>query len=456
MRLQHLILASLLVAGAPAWAQSASSAQSLPPLPDLSRVIDVDPLVGAAQEAISVKDWGRLEQITRRLTELRPHNGNFALEHAASIALQGDRTRAYDLLLRLNETGWGFDLADDPRFDKIKGTEVWDFIAERSAQVLTPQGQGAVALSLPADDLMLEALTFDPTRKEFLLGAVRQPTIFRLADGGKLEPLIKGDADNHLWGVYDMAVDAKRDRLWVATMASAMTDDIAGQDYGRAAVLAFKLSDGSFVSRHQPPADGRNYLFPALAIAPDGAVFVADSLNRSVWKVEGEALRLVAENPRLSRVRGLTVSSDGEVLYFADYNGGLFGVELATGTPFVVGVAKGVSLSGIESLYTFGKRLVAVQNAMTPPRIVLLDLSPDGRNVARTLVVDSGQAQFTGLTRGVVVGDAFNVIANTQRGKYTPLGRLAQGLELEPLKIWRATLDAPLEAPRAPLIAPGG
>ena len=71
MRLQHLILASLLVAGAPAWAQSASSAQSLPPLPDLSRVIDVDPLVGAAQEAISVKDWGRLEQITRRLTELR-------------------------------------------------------------------------------------------------------------------------------------------------------------------------------------------------------------------------------------------------------------------------------------------------------------------------------------------------------------------------------------------------
>lgn len=93
-----------------AFAQSPEDApapQALPPLPDLSTVTDVDALTLAAREAIAAKDWPRHRALMARLVELRPHNGYFALEHAASFALEGDKSGAYDALLKLHATGWG-------------------------------------------------------------------------------------------------------------------------------------------------------------------------------------------------------------------------------------------------------------------------------------------------------------------------------------------------------------
>lgn len=277
-----------------AFAQSPEDApapQALPPLPDLSTVTDVDALTLAAREAIAAKDWPRHRALMARLVELRPHNGYFALEHAASFALEGDKSGAYDALLKLHATGWGFRLAEDPRFEKVRGTEAWDYIVGQFEENLKPRGRGSVAMELPADDLMVEALAWDPKRKRFLVGTVRRAGIFLAGTDGRLEPFIRGDDGNQLWGVYDLAVDAERDRLWVATMASAMTEDIDGADFGRAAVLAFELSTGKLVSRHEPPRDGRAYFFPALALSPDGKVFAADSLNRTVWRVgEGDSV----------------------------------------------------------------------------------------------------------------------------------------------------------------------
>jgi hypothetical protein len=435
--------------------ERAPSAEALPPLPDLSTVTDIEALSLAAREAISVQDWPRYRTLTARLMELRPHNGYFALDHAAGFALEGDKSSTYDALLKLHATGWGFKLKDDPRFEKVRGTEAWDYIVAQLEENLKPRGHGRVTRTLPADDLMIEALAWDPKRKQFLVGTVRRAGIHLLGADGKLEPFIVGNDGNQLWGVYDLAVDAERDRLWVATMASPMTEELDGADYGRAAVLAFELSSGKLVSRHEPPRDGRAYLFPALALSPDGKVFAADSLNRTIWRVEGGGLRAVVENPRLTRVRALAVSRDGKYLYFADYATGLFGVELASGKPFAVGFTRNTSLFGIESLYAIPGGLVAVQNAMSPPRVVTLQMTPDGRNVARLLVVDAAQPEFTGLTRGTLVGDELHLIANTQRGKYTPLGRLADGAKLEPIKIWTSDLKKPLAPPPLPMTIGG-
>lgn len=459
MRLRHLLLAAgLSLAASHAIAQTtdgSTPAQALPPLPDLSTVLDVDGLTLAAREAFGAKDWPRYRQITARLMELRPHNGYFALEHAASFALEGDKSGAYDALLKLHATGWGFDLAEDPRFEKVRGTEAWDFIVGQFQENAKPRGHGRVTQTLPADDLMIEALAWDPKRKQFLAGSVRKAAVHLVGEDGKLSPFIHGDDGNQLWGVYDLAVDAERDRLWVATMASAMTEGLDGADYGRAAVLAFELSSGKLVSRHEPPRDGRTYYFPALALSPDGKVFAADSLNRTIWRVESSGLRPVVENPRLTRVRALAVSRDGKHLYFADYATGLFGVEIASGKPFAVGYTRSTSLFGIESLYAIPGGLVAVQNAMSPVRVVTLELTPDGRNVARLLVLDAAQPEFMGLTRGTLVGDELHLIANTQRGKYTPLGRLADGQTLEPVKVWTSDLTRPLAPPSSPMAVGG-
>lgn len=459
MTVKHFLFAALIAVAAsfPAAAQTAAAgdATALPPLPDLATVTEVDPLIAATRQALDAEDFPRVAALTKRLMELRPHNGNFALEHAAAMAAQGDKSATYDALLKLHATGWGFDIGKDPRFEKVRDTEVWSYIVDQLAANLAPKGEGKVAFRLPADDLMVEALTWDPTRKEFIAGSVRNGTIYRVASDGALTAFIKPDVGNGLWGVYDLAVDAKRNRLWVATMASAMTEGAAGENYGRAAVLSFELDSGEPVGRFLPPADGRTHLFPSIAVSPAGDVFVADSLNRSIWRVEGRALRPVVENARLTRVRALTVSEDGKTLYFADYSSGLFGIDIASGKPFVVGFPRNVSLFGIESLYSHGPNLIAVQNAMTPQRIVRIELTPDGRNAARLLTIDSGHKAFEALARGVRVGDRLFVIANTQRGRYTPLGNLADGAKLDRIAIWEANLDAALAPPAAPMTIGG-
>ena len=460
MNLRILLLAAglalspnLILAQTP---DAAAPLPALPPLPDLSTVTDVDALANAAREAIAAEDWPRYRTIAARLVELRPHSGWFALDHAAGFALEGDKSSTYDALLKLHATGWGFRLADDPRFEKVHGTEVWDYIVGKFEENLQPKGEGRVSLTLPADDLMIEALSWDPKRKQFLVGSVRRAGVYLVAEDGKLKPFIRGDDGNQLWGVYDLAVDAERDRLWVSTMASPMTEDLDGADYGRAAVLAFELSSGKLVSRHEPPRDGRAYYFPALALSSDGKVFAADSLNRTIWRVEESGLRAVVENSRLTRVRALAVSKDGKSLYVADYATGLFGIEIASGKPFAVGFMRNTSLFGIESLYAIPGGLVAVQNAVSPPRVVTLKMTPDGRNVAQLLVVDAAQPAFTGLTRGVLVGDRLHLIANTQRGRYSPLGRVIDGATLEPVKIWTSDLTRPQALPERPMSAGGG
>jgi hypothetical protein len=454
-----LLAAGLALSASPLFAQTGDGAAprtALAPFPDLSQVVDVEALAGAAREAIAAEDWPRYRTIAARLVELRPHSGWFALDHAAGFALEGDKSSTYDALLKLHATGWGFKLVDDPRFEKVHGTEVWDYIVAQFEQNLAPKGEGRVTLTLPGEDLMIEALAWDPEREQFLAGSVRTGGIYLVGKGGKLSSFINTADVPQLWGVYDLAVDAERDRLWVSTMASPMTEGVDGGDYGRAAVLAFELSSGKLVSSHEPPRDGRAYYFPALALSPDGTVFAADSLNRTVWRVEGEGMRAVVENPRLTRVRAIAVSRDGKHLYVADYATGLFGIEIASGKPFAVGFTRNTSLFGIESLYSIPGGLVAVQNAMSPPRVATLEMTPDGRNIARLLVVDSGHPEFTGLTRGTLVGDELHLISNTQRGKYTPLGRVAEGAKLEGVKVWTSDLTRPQALPTSPMGVGGG
>lgn len=69
--------------------------------------------------------------------------------------------------------------------------------------------------------------------------------------------------------------------------------------------------------------------------------------------------------------------------------------------------------------------------------------------------MDAAQAEFTGVTRGTLVGDKLHLIANTQRGKYTPLGRLADGVKLDPIRIWASDLTKPLAPPSSPMTVGG-
>jgi hypothetical protein len=440
----HAQAAAAPAAPAASAAPAAPAAAPLPPdiAAQIAAAKAVPPLLALGRRLEAEDNWPLYEATMKRVSELRPFAGNIRLELAAAYAMQDNKPAAYETLLGLRDQGFAFDIAADQRMENLHGTEVWTFLVDGLKENGEPKGSGRVVMQLPAGDLLVEALAWDAPRKSLLVGSVRSGEISRADDFGKLTTFIKPDAANGLWGVFEMVADPAHDALWVASAAIPHVRHAKGEDYGRAGVFRFELSSGKFISRAVLARDGRNHLITGLAVAPDGSVYAADSQTRQIFKVEGETLRVVVDNQRLTSIRGLAITSDGKTLYFSDHELGLFGIELATAKPFEVKVAKSVAPFGIESLYWQDNSLVAVQNGMLPVRIVRLVLTPDGRGVLAALPIDSAQPEFGQITRGALAGDRLYTIANSQKGGYDRLGVPRDLAKLERIRIWISVLNS--------------
>jgi hypothetical protein len=386
-------------------------------------------------------DKQRYRWTMERLTRLLPGSMKLKLDLAASYAADDMKTPAYNTLLVMKGQGFGVDIGDDPRFTKIHGTRAWDYIVANLKESLKPFGKGDRAFSLPAADLLVDALAWDPARKQFLAGSARTGEIFRVDSNGKLHDFIKPDKQNQLWSVFALAVDAKQAKLWVATTSVVYFRGYAADNAGKAALLEFDLASGKL--RHRYPLEGHagSTFMSALALAPDGTVYAADGVNKAIYTVRGGKLAEVTANPHLNDIRAIAVGSDGKVLYLADTMYGIIGYDLGKKEAFGLKYnPDSLVLPGIVGLYWFDGTLAIVEPGMQPARVMRLTLSADGRSVTKAMPLDVAQPDFTGLDAGTIAGNNLYYIANSQRDKYDAHGLLREGAVLSPVHVYRSDL----------------
>jgi hypothetical protein len=402
--------------------------------------------------------------VWKRLSQLRPHLGQYKYELAATYARQDEKSLAYTALLDLQAQGYAFDPRHDRRFTPVSTTPVWEHILNGLDANRQPFGEGGVVHTLPAEDLLLESLAWDPIRKQLLAGSAREGKVYRVDSSGKLTPLVIPSKENGLWAVFDIVVDDKRGVLWVASTAVPHFKDYnAETDLGRAGIFKFDLKSGKFLKSYlSPTVLGHSFFMSSLAVAPDGTVFAADGVNSAVYSVSDDKLRRLFHNPMLAAIRGLAVSGDGSVLYFADAERGIFGYHLASGQPFEVAVPKGLALGGIEGLYWWNGHLLAVQNGMEPRRVMRLRLTPDGRAIEEVQPLEANQPAMSMPTQGTMAGDELLLIANSQKFQYDRFGLPRERNKLEGARIYRvpttlseALVTPPMPGPIRPTAAPG-
>ena len=385
-------------------------------------------------------DYEHLKWTLERLTALLPNSGDFKLALATTYALRDEKTNAYNLLLAMQKQGFGFDLSKDTNFEKISKTRVWPYILQGLESNRKPFGEGKVEYTLPAGDHLFDSLAFDAKRGRLLVGSVRDGTVSIVGKGGALETLIKPDEQNGLWSVYAMAADADADALYVASTASVYFKGFSKDAFGKAGVFKFQLSTGKLLAKYLLP-DGRQPNTLSSIAAKGGLVFAADGLRNVIYRLDGESLKPTIANPKLNSIRGLAISGDGRRLYFADHLMGVFGVDLAGGAGFDLAFdAKQLTLGGIDGLYAYDGTLVAIQNGMSPRRIMRLRLSADGRSVVDAMALDVAKPEFTLPTYGAVGNDRLYFVANSQRGAYDTYGSPKADAKLEPVKIYASNL----------------
>ncbi|HWT15874.1 MAG TPA: hypothetical protein VN581_08830 [Patescibacteria group bacterium] len=406
----------------------------------IDTVTDALTLMRLSKQFEQAKDWRHQAYALAKLFAMRPMQGTIGYELAAAYARQDDKRNAYDVLVRLQGSGYGFDPTKDARFDNVKGTRVWDYVVLNLQANLTPFGGGRPGFDLPAGDTLFESIGYDPVRKKFVVASVREGSIHLVDEHGAMSSFIPAGPDNGLLASYGLAVDAPRDLLWVIGNGVPHKKGIAQGDFGRSVLYKFVLSTGKLAGKFEVPVAHRPSLLSSIAVSPKGDVVVADGVARRIYQLSGEQLQVIVENPRLTSIRGMVYDKTATKLYFADYDLGLFGIDLNTGKPFAVAPEKGLTLYSIDGLAWWNDQLIVVQNGFPPARVMRLQLDETGTRVQHAQALDAAKPEFGLPTQGVVVGDAFWVIANSQRGQYDSYGIPKDAAKLKPVHVYRSDI----------------
>ncbi len=256
--MKYVVFASLLLAA------SVAPVQAQAPLRDPATAPVAAPADAASGQTLEariaqVTDPALLTQLVARYREtgdkvaemaaldrriaLRPHLGAYRLDKVVTLAREDDKSQAYTLLLELQGAGYAYDLRNDERFAKIATTEVWNYLLTNLDANRAPFGEGKLIYTLPREDLLLDSVAWDSSRSQLLVGSAREGKVYRVAEDGTLQVLAAADDANDMWAVYDLAVDARRGVLWVASTAVPHFKGYeVGKDLGRAGIFKFDLS----------------------------------------------------------------------------------------------------------------------------------------------------------------------------------------------------------------------
>lgn len=404
----------------------------------LAQMKDPAALRQLALEYQAKQEWANEAAVWLRLHTLYRHNPTYVYNLAVAYALADDKAQGYHVLLVAQRAGLGFDLEKETRFSNLHGTEVWDYLVKlHKAAREDAYGGGELAFEIAPGDRLLESIAHDPRSDTFLLGSGRDGIIWRSDRNGRLTEWAKPQGDTW-WSIFDVKVDAERGHVWATTAAIPHFKGYKAEWAGRSALLKIDLADGKLIQAYRAPADGLPHILNGIAVSPQGQVVVAEGMRGQLFKLEAEKLEPLMAQPQLNALRGLVFSADGRTLYFADYERGLFGLDLARNTGFDVADDGKQILYGIEGLYMYEGQLVAIQNGFVPQRVTRFKLDQSGRKIEMGVPLDAAQPAFATPTLGTLVDDELYFIANSQRGYYDSFGLRKGSMALPPVKIYRS------------------
>lgn len=374
----------------------------------------------------------RLERI-EALRAQRPGDMLLVYFEAMTRAALGERAAALEALRRLKGRRLGLIPASDLGFEALAGdTEFEALRAELAAEeAVTPPAPVRVRLHDPK--LIPEGIAYDATRQRHLLGSIAQRKIVAVDARGRVRDFSRsGDG---LDAVLGLAVDARRGELFAVSTGAAP----AGPGPGRGnAVFRYRLRDGRLLERSVVPEAMQ---LNDVAVGPDGTLWLSDSAAGRVFRRkpgEKNFSALVAVDA-LRGANGVAPSPDGGAYVTLST-----GIARVTAEGQVARLAQPDSLvsGGIDGLYWYRGDLIGVQNSFNPGRVVRLHLAPDGQSISGLTVLQSHHhAEFAEPTTGVVVGQSFDLLANSFVGRLRPDGQLTDAASLRPTAIVRVPLD---------------
>ena len=386
-----------------------------------------DEIMAGARAALGRGDAAAAGEALDAAQQLRPYSMYLTRNRIATRALAGRVDDALALATEIAARGLALDLTGEP-FAVLRDHPGYAAVAQRFAANLAPRGTGTVVFEASARELLPEALLADDGG--WLVGTVRTGAVLRTGS-----PLSKVATLNG--GVFDLE---RRGGLLIAAVNNQLAYAGTGEAPPKATVVEIRAASGEVQRSAFLEGDA---LFGDIEVATDGSVYASDSLTPRVMVLRpgSDQLAEVTTDPRLVNLQGLALDERRRRLFVADYLVGLFAIDPATGAVTAITSASGAHLGGIDGLYLYRGDLVAIQNGVSPQRIVRLRLDPPGLVVTGLDVLQQSLPEWNEPTHGTVVGDEFFYIATSNWPAYGDDGQPVEPARLAPLRIMSVALN---------------
>jgi len=418
-------------------------------------------------QSIQTDDPVRAEASLKQATTLAPSLVDGWLLLAAARVRQDDFDGAFESLDRISALGIRAPVDQYEPLAPLQEDPRWaDLITELDRQA-QPRGASDVLFRLPEKDLLTEDVAYDRHTDSWYVSAVHGRKIIRISHDGSVDEWLASRKD--VWGVFGLAIDGERRRLWATTAAMPQMRGFDADDGLKTALLKIDLDDAEIISRHAlpTPSSDRSHAKtditdsgeeapppPApqlndLAVAADGSVYATDLTSPGgIYRLRpgGDELERVGEEMMLNSPQGIVLLRDGSVLLVADYSLGLAALDLATGASWFVEPPPDLWLQALDGLAANDDgELVAIQNGRYPPhRILHLKLSDDLRRVVTWRVAAQALPEWREPTLGTILYDgaepSFVYVAASQWPLF-PDAAEPDSAELEAPRIMSLTLS---------------
>ena len=341
--------------------------------------------------------------------------------------------------------GSGLDLGDpaqEPAFQSLRADAQFRQLESIYQAWLKPAGTRKLLATMPEQDLIAEDLALDSRDGSRYVSSVRAGKVLRLAADGRWSDFLL-PAELSAWGLYALSVDPLRDRIWVSSVAGAVSPPYRPADHGRSAVLRIGLRN-HVIERRYELADGNEHALGDMALGADGTVYVSDGLGGGVYRIGPEANAQLAPvvPPGLLRSPQTPVPlPDGTRLLVPDYSRGIAIVDLKRpGAVAWLRHAPELAAYGIDGLYLRGHELIAVQNGTVPERLLLLRLDPGFTRITDWRVLLARAPGLGDPTHGVLANKVFQFIANSGWDRVDGQGHLDATEKADHPAIWSIEL----------------
>lgn len=400
-------------------------------------------LFNAATAAYTAKDYKTMELRLAEALALRPAHPTALYNLGSAQALSGKAAAALDTLGTLANMGLTFDPSGDVDFSALASNARFAEVNARFVRNREPAGTAATLFRVFEPTFIPEGIAYDSDTGAYFLGGAHEREIVRMPRGGQNAQDFVTPGAGGLWAPLGMQADPARRLLWVATAAIPEMRNAEAGELGRSAVLAYDLDSGLLRRRHVLPADGVEHLLGDLQVLRSGIIYTTDSKAGVLYALNSTSGKFTALSKpgQLASPQGLAISRDKKTLYVADYTQGLFAYDIEQERLSRLEVGANISVYGIDGLYWYENNLVAVQNGVRPHRVVRFKLDPAGRRVLHARVLAANLPEFDEPALGVVVGNRFSFVANSQWNRFDKQYKLPPKEQLRSPVVLRLSLD---------------